>query len=239
MDSRTRTELEHPVIEVFGPTVQGEGPLVGAPCYFVRFGGCDYRCSWCDSKYAVIPQEIAAHKEMLTAGEIAGRIEALPGEAEWVILSGGNPALQRLDSLVDALHTRGKRLQVETQGTVFRPWLLGVERVIVSPKPPSSEMETDYDRLSAFLDSCRTGQAALKVVVFDEDDYVYARAIHKRYPRLPFFLSVGNDYGVDTTEDLLEKYRWLCARTLHDPAMGAAYVLPQLHVLAWGNARGV
>jgi 7-carboxy-7-deazaguanine synthase len=38
-------EATFPVIEVFGPTVQGEGPDAGRPAYFVRFGGCDYRCS--------------------------------------------------------------------------------------------------------------------------------------------------------------------------------------------------
>lgn len=36
-----------PVIECFGPTIQGEGALAGLPTLFVRFGGCDFRCSWC------------------------------------------------------------------------------------------------------------------------------------------------------------------------------------------------
>ena len=41
------------IAEIFGPTIQGEGALIGLPTVFVRTGGCDYRCSWCDSLHAV------------------------------------------------------------------------------------------------------------------------------------------------------------------------------------------
>ncbi|RWD90497.1 MAG: 7-carboxy-7-deazaguanine synthase QueE, partial [Mesorhizobium sp.] len=44
------------ISEIFGPTVQGEGPLIGRPTVFVRTGGCDYRCRWCDTLYAVLPE---------------------------------------------------------------------------------------------------------------------------------------------------------------------------------------
>ena len=41
------------IAEIFGPTIQGEGVLIGEPTVFIRAGGCDYRCSWCDSLHAV------------------------------------------------------------------------------------------------------------------------------------------------------------------------------------------
>jgi organic radical activating enzyme len=44
------------ISKIFGPTIQGEGPLIGRPIVFVRTGGCDYRCSWCDTLYAVLPE---------------------------------------------------------------------------------------------------------------------------------------------------------------------------------------
>ena len=44
------------ISEIFGPTIQGEGPLIGRPSIFVRTGGCDYRCNWCDTLYAVLPE---------------------------------------------------------------------------------------------------------------------------------------------------------------------------------------
>jgi 7-carboxy-7-deazaguanine synthase len=42
------------ISEIFGPTIQGEGPLIGRPTVFVRTAGCDYRCTWCDTLYAVL-----------------------------------------------------------------------------------------------------------------------------------------------------------------------------------------
>ena len=50
-----------PVIEIFGPTIQGEGAEAGLPTHFVRLGGCDYRCSWCDTMYAVDPATVRAN----------------------------------------------------------------------------------------------------------------------------------------------------------------------------------
>ena len=65
--SRSRERVRtHPVIEVFGPTIQGEGAEAGLPTHFVRFGGCDYRCSWCDTMYAVDPAVLWATAERLS-----------------------------------------------------------------------------------------------------------------------------------------------------------------------------
>lgn len=47
-----------PVVELFGPTIQGEGAVAGQFSHFVRFGGCPRRCSWCDSMHAVLPEEV-------------------------------------------------------------------------------------------------------------------------------------------------------------------------------------
>jgi hypothetical protein len=56
-DQRVAT---YPVVEVFGPTIQGEGAMAGLPTYFVRLGGCDWRCAWCDSMHAVDPAQVGA-----------------------------------------------------------------------------------------------------------------------------------------------------------------------------------
>ena len=47
-----RGEDTSPVSEVFGPTLQGEGPHAGRPCHFIRLGGCNLSCSWCDTPYS-------------------------------------------------------------------------------------------------------------------------------------------------------------------------------------------
>ena len=83
-----------PVAEIFGPTVQGEGIDQGAVVTFVRFGGCDFKCSWCDTPHAVLPEHVR-ELERLDAITISERLNMLDGYARWVVLSGGNvdPAL--------------------------------------------------------------------------------------------------------------------------------------------------
>lgn len=225
-----------PVIEIFGPVLQGEGRMIGAQTLFVRTGYCDHHCSWCDTLYAVEPAQVQAEAEWLTVDAIIARLDALSQHTPWVTLSGGNPVIHDLGALVARLHATGRKVAVETQGTVYRPWLADCEVVTVSPKPPSSGMTTDYAKLDRFA---ALPQANLKVVVFDETDYQYARAIHQRYPTVPFALQVGNAVGDDTTEALLRKLDWLAQRAMRDDAMGDALVLPQLHTLMYGNRRGV
>src|SRR5687768_7215276 len=105
-----------PVVEVFGPTIQGEGAEAGLSCYFVRLGGCDFRFTWCDTMYAVEPAQVRQNATRLSEAEILERIEGLNGKPGWVILSGGNPALHELGGLVSALQAQGYLVAVETQG---------------------------------------------------------------------------------------------------------------------------
>jgi 7-carboxy-7-deazaguanine synthase len=225
-----------PVIEIFGPVIQGEGAMIGRQTHFVRFGGCDYHCAWCDSLYAVEPALVRANSLRMDADAIVSQLQSLNPGTPWVTLSGGNPALHALDTLVDGLHAASYRVAVETQGTRYRPWLARTDLVTISPKPPSSGMTTDWTQLERFL---TLPDASLKVVVFDEADFAYAREVHRRYSAVPFYLQVGNSVGIDTTEALLARLDWLANRALADPAMTQAIVLPQLHVLLYGNRRGV
>lgn len=233
---RHGAERTFPIIEIFGPVLQGEGRMIGAQTLFVRTGYCDFRCAWCDTLYAVNPAQVQAEAEWLTVAAISERLDVLSAHTPWVTLSGGNPAIHDLAALVARLHAAGRRVAVETQGTIYRPWLADCEVVTVSPKPPSSGMPTSYTRLDRFAALPRVN---LKVVVFDETDYDYARAIHIRYPSVSLTLQVGNAVGEDSTEALLRKLDWLAQRAMRDEAMGDTLVLPQLHTLMYGNRRGV
>ena len=185
-----------PVIEVFGPTIQGEGAEAGRPCHFVRLGGCDYRCSWCDTMYAVDPAEVRRNSEHLSREEIVGRIDRLQGSPGWVVLSGGNPALHQLDELVASLQMSGYRVAVETQGSLWRDWLERVDRLTISPKPPSSGMDTAPHRkkLDSFMEQVTKsalGSSVLKIVCFDETDLRWAKAIARQWASIPLYLSAG------------------------------------------------
>jgi len=249
------------VAEVFGPTIQGEGRQAGLPSYFIRFGGCDLRCSWCDTPHAVLPEQVAMLPKQ-NVETIMERIMILDRGPRWVVITGGNPALLHLEDLVDELHGEGLNVMVETQGTHHNTWLWKADEVCVSPKPPSSGNLVAHSTLKRFMShfsEMQKKQMYFKVVVFDDFDYGYAQAVHEAWPEFDFFISagnedpslptVGNPYpelkpavamgAVPLTQDVvLDKMRWLMDTVKSDPRMADVRVLPQLHVLAWGNERG-
>ncbi|MBE1295581.1 7-carboxy-7-deazaguanine synthase QueE [Phycobacter azelaicus] len=231
------------IAEIFGPTIQGEGALIGEPTVFVRAGGCDYRCSWCDSLHAVDSQNRDSWAAMQT-GEVWDEVRRLSsGQPLTVSLSGGNPAIQDFGPLIELGRAQGYRFACETQGSVARPWFAGLDTLVLSPKPPSSGEQVNWEA----FDACRQAGAAarqqvMKIVIFEEADYQWAQEAHSRHPDLPLYLQPGNpDVDPATPVDLeafAGRLRWLTEKAMAD-GWFAARILPQLHVLIWGNQRGV
>ncbi len=230
------------ICEIFGPTVQGEGSLIGLPTVFVRTGGCDYRCHWCDTLYAVDQRFRKLWTEM-SAKEILAQVGQLCGGRPMLVsLSGGNPALQPLDDLLRLGKASGYRFAMETQGSIAKPWFSELEVLTLSPKPPSSGTKTDWQKLQECVDVSGTAAVSLKLVVLDEDDYQFARQVSARFPQLPVYLQPCNvnplgDGDLAGSKEGLDPLRLLVARVLAD-GWYEARVLPQLHVLLWGNKRG-
>ncbi len=235
------------VSEIFGPTIQGEGILIGLPTIFIRTGGCDYRCSWCDTLHAV-DSDYRDQWRPMPVDEIWQEVTRLSGGKPLTIsLSGGNPAIQPLGPLIARGHAEGYRFALETQGSLAKEWFAELDVLVLSPKSPSSGMTTDW---TAFDDCLRMAgdrpQIALKIVIFDDLDYEYARDATARYPQLPVYLQPGNhtpppadaeDALVDI-DGIVERMRWLVEKVGNDRWFEAR-VLPQLHVIIWGNRRGV
>lgn len=233
-----------PVLEIFGPTIQGEGRVIGRKTMFVRTAGCDYRCSWCDSAFTwdgSAKEDI----QLMTAEEIYNQLKKIGGDRfDHVTISGGNPALIKgIQDLVDLFEEKQIYTALETQGSKFQPWMRQINDLTISPKPPSSNMKTNIDILDSVIEQCIKSTLNLKVVIFDDDDYEFAKMIHHRYPNIPFYLQVGNPYlddDVDNhTEKLLSRYEALVDRVMASNDMNQVYVLPQLHTLLWSNKKGV
>lgn len=236
-----------PVMEIFGPTVQGEGMVIGQKTMFVRMAGCDYQCAWCDSAFTwdgTGKNEI----RMLTAEEILEEMQSLAGETfAHLTISGGNPALlPHVDLLIDAAHRRGIRTALETQGSRWQDWFLAIDELTLSPKPPSSRMSTDWSVLDGIVQRLldHGSRFSLKVVVFDHADLAYAVTVHKRYPEVPFFLQAGNDDLQEENQEvllprLIARYEWLVEQVMKSKELKDVRVLPQLHTWIWGNKRGV
>lgn len=240
-----------PVSEVYGPVIQGEGMVIGRPTIFLRLGGCDYECSWCDSLYAVLPK-FKSEWQPMGPMKILQEIAKLAPSPMLITLSGGNPALHRLTSLIEAGHAVGYTFAIETQGSRLPDWATMLDHVTLSPKPPSSLMKTDWGKLERWL--TRTAEfgieTCLKVVVFDEVDYAYARDVRELAQKyeVPLYLQAGtsNPYSQTETHEgmsifraaILERTDWLGQKAIHD-GWSDVRVLPQLHALLYGAKRGV
>ena len=108
-----------PVLEIFGPTIQGEGRVIGRKTMFVRTAGCDYRCSWCDSAFT---WDGSAKEDikLMTAEEIYDALLEIGGHRfNHVTISGGNPALIKgIQELVDLFEDKHIYTALETHVVV-------------------------------------------------------------------------------------------------------------------------
>ncbi|MCM8772546.1 MAG: 7-carboxy-7-deazaguanine synthase QueE [Candidatus Omnitrophica bacterium] len=105
-------------------SIQGEGLLQGLPFVFIRFTGCNLRCSWCDTKYAW-----ENGKEM-EAREILKEVEKF--DCKRVCFTGGEPYLQEIEYLFEFLKRKNYWISVETNGTIWRD--IKFHWITVSPK---------------------------------------------------------------------------------------------------------
>lgn len=228
------------IMEIFGPVIQGEGLMLGQLTHFVRFGGCDYRCDWCDTKYAVEPELVIANAYQMARTDIVKTLNKL-SPCNWVTLSGGNPALFDLGPLVTQLRSLGYSIAVETQASVYKPWLEQVNSLVLSPKPPSSGCElTDFQVLDNLM---LAPTASLKIVIdvgqHAKEDLDFAEKVvtrYSKYPvRTPVFLqpmtTKGMYPGTNNTGQQLVAYDLLCSHVMARPKLHDALVRPRMHEL--------
>lgn len=242
-----------PVMEIFGPVIQGEGVLAGQQTFFVRFGGCDYRCNWCDSMHAVLPNLVKEGRTMMTPDEILNQLELLvPGrnkklQGYTVTLSGGNPAMHDLTELVTKLKNMGTSVAVETQGSLFPDWLHKCNTVTFSPKPPSSGnltvINSDFIRKVQDLPYDDV-MVAIKIVVFDTLDFDYAINAYEQLKNccFMFYMQPGTTQGLTNIgavrDDICNRTAAMANRLCEMPEYKDIILIPQLHSLMFGYEKG-
>lgn len=235
-------------MELFGPTIQGEGIMTGTITHFLRTGGCPLRCTWCDSMFAVDPKQILEQRTMMTTWEIIDAVHALPW-APYITFTGGDPAIQdRLGEIIPAMHQAGTQVAVETQGMYFPVWFDNVDILTFSPKGPSSGNIVDPENLISYLVSLghkRTQRVCVKVVCFNIEDFEYAMEIYEKLPHFlydAFYFTAGTPIGpnknaIGKVHDVLEIQTILAEQVLktaqgiqmnHKVHLGC-----QQHVLLW------
>ena len=245
------------VTEIFGPTFEGEGVFVGKRSIFIRLFGCDSFCEKCDSMHAVDKDHPFAVRNWMSPEEITEQVEDIEARHNItnpipIVLSGGNPVVWDLTELVSLLKRKKRRyVHVETQGTMFKEWLNDCDHVTISPKGPGMNDRRhgilSSEQLNNFIKKLDWVGICFKVVIFGDGDLDFAERLVEDFPQTAMYLSVGNNNVSSQNQssviwDIVRNYRDLWQKVIERPKlMNKANVtlLPQLHVIAFGNQTGV
>lgn len=202
-----RIPLSMKVTEIFA-SIQGEGLYVGLPQTFVRLSGCNMRCFWCDTQYA-----LEGGCEM-SFEQILERVSSF-GIAS-VCITGGEPLIQLKDcvGLMNILKSKEYALHLQTNGSIYDETAFSLaDCVCLDIKPPSSGEKSDQ----SILKKLRDGDY-VTVVIDCRKDYEFARKIAKKADVPVFFqpttLNMAEEVSAWAVSDRV------CAR-----------IVPQMHKL--------
>lgn len=224
------------VAEIFGPTVQGEGPSTGQLCHFLRLSGCNLTCSWCDTPYTwdwtgrngtIYSEAEESHDVPIDA--VADQLST----ARRIIVTGGEPLMQQ-PALVELLKLLDVPVEIETNGTIIPSEDLAAltVRFNVSPKLRHSGVVVKKRLKPAPLHHLNRLDSVFKFVCADDLDVAEVAAITQA-------AAIAADrvwvMPLGTT-------RIQTATNLHrvaETAIGYGFnVSTRLHVDLWNDQRG-
>jgi organic radical activating enzyme len=246
-----------PVSEIFGPTIQGEGPFTGRSADFIRLGGCNLTCKRCDTPYTWDASRYNLREQLtpMTAEDIIGRLprperyiagEVHQSHVPLVVITGGEPLLYQrkpaMSDLLVALQWRRRPVQFETNGTLApheNVWQHPDVYFVVSPKllGPMSEDPAERrivpDALHEFAKFSSYGRACFKFVCSSPTHLGQVRRLAKEFDIQPGAIWIMPE-GVDPIMVQLN------GRDTAQAAIDNGYnISPRLHVLLWpGTERG-
>ena len=144
-----------PIMEEF-LTIQGEGFYSGRPAYFIRLGGCDVGCVWCDVKESWDAESHPLH----STEQIIDRVKKI--ETDFIVLTGGEPAMYDLSEICKGLKALNKTVAIETSGAYSLKGQL--DWYTFSPKKFKKPISEAYDKADE-----------LKVVIYHKSDFRWAQ----------------------------------------------------------------
>lgn len=219
-------------------SIQGEGPNVGDPTTFVRFGGCNLRCpGWgegllpdgttvpgCDTVFAVYPQWRHSW-ETLRPAEVVQRIR---GDVSRICITGGEPLIQPAKELVELVHTlrrRGHVFDLFTNGTRIIPeWALDRSVTVVMDYKLQGSGEGGKF-LEKNFDLLQPGKDVIKFVCANQDDFYEAEAVIRsgHFPDVDYYFGVA--WGKMSYDYLIE--------LMHREDLNQGRVNVQIHKHMW------
>ncbi len=212
----------YPVCEQF-VSLQGEGLSLGRKSCFIRLAGCNLSCTFCDTTYA----RTVGNASYLDVPTI---LRSVPRKTP-VVITGGEPMLYDLEPLLRGINGREGResiVEIETNGTIFAPYYH--VQFIVSPKldfPQSYRQEV----IRAFEER----GAVFKFVIRDQADFGRVMQLHDTLWLSDIVLMPEGTTAEEIIRRSKDIAKWMCAegRDLRNVRL-----IPRLHILLWGAARG-
>lgn len=196
---KTKPPTKYRVTEIFN-SLQGEGFHSGRPAIFVRFQGCNLRCSWCDTAKS-ISKQVPCDK--YTQSELINEIKKKTEHGNrFIVFTGGEPTLQLNRRLVSRLRTEGYQIAVETNGTIKLDFK--VDWLTVSPKPTGPFRQTEGDEL--------------KVVYPDADHKLLSRYLNYSFTHYYISPMWNDDYEQNlekAIEYCIENPPWKLSLQIH------------------------
>jgi 7-carboxy-7-deazaguanine synthase len=207
-------------------SIQGESTLAGLPCVFVRLQGCELRCKWCDTPYAL---EIKQIEKQMSAREIINEINKY--QCNYVCFTGGEPLLQKeIINLINHLAKIDYKISIETNGHQDISKLNDKVIKVMDLKAPSSGM-VNYNKFENL--NYLTHNDEIKIVINDKTDYLWAREIISKY-KLDKTVKTVILTPVSGELSAKELAEWVLADKL------PVRVLLQLHKYIWeSDKRGI
>jgi len=186
-------------------TIQGEGPFVGHPAVFVRLGGCNLACKFCDTEFESFTQ--------IQINKILEKI--LSFQTKLVVITGGEPMRQPIEKFCQLLLDNNLKVQIETNGTIFRNLPKEVH-IVCSPKAPNGKYYTLREDMLARID-------ALKFLISTKfEAYKDVPDVGQSGYNIPVYLQPMDEYDVEINKqntqhaiELAQKFGYILSVQTH------------------------
>lgn len=182
-------------------TIQGEGKHTGTAAYFIRIGGCDIGCSWCDTK---LSWQADLHKSESTENIIQNAIKT---PAKVIVVTGGEPTKYPLGMLCEYAKKNGLKTFLETSGVyeLTGEW----DWICLSPKPQKLPQASFFEKADE-----------LKVIISRDEDFAHAERCAGKFPKSDtIFLqpewSRRDEFTLKITEYIKKNPKWKLSVQLH------------------------
>lgn len=241
--------------------IQGEGSLTGAPSLFIRLFGCNLHCYWCDTAYSINHKEA---EKTLTSAELASlytlvspeelRSLILRSGTEKIVFTGGEPMLwwKRIREVISTMAFKDYHITIETNGTIIPSSPGLIDLWSVSPKLEGTQTSNKLEKRRLVnlkewtrIQTLDVAEVQLKYIIQSSSDLDQVKSLLSSrdlyLEDTKVILTPNGDFFNSGREFYWKAYASIVKEIIDDPfwALINVFVLPQLHILAYGRKRYV